>query len=301
MLKVLITGSSGFVGRHLVHELETSTNSKGNYQVTGFDLSQGQDVRDFEQIRNVVDQVQPDLIFHLAAQAFVPESTMNPRRGFDTNLIGTLNVLESVRQTGMHSRILVAGTSEEYGYDRDDLELNELSVAQPTTPYGVSKLSATTLSQTYSRIHGIDVVATRAWNHIGPGASPSYAVSAFGKRVAEAEKYGTPVTHGNLEAIRNYTDARDIVKAYTMAIFLESGIYNLCSDVTISIQEVLNNYIKLAHHPIETIENKFLYRPSSLKFPKPNCEKFKALTNWSPKINLEKTLIDTLNHWREIV
>lgn len=301
MLKVLITGSNGFVGGHLVRELETSSNVKGNYSITEFDLSHGQDIRNFEQVRTAVDQVQPDLIFHLAAQAFVPESTMNPRRGFDTNLIGTLNVLEAVRQTGMHSRILVAGTSEEYGYDRDDEELTELSVAQPTTPYGVSKLSATTLSQTYSRIHGLDVVATRAWNHIGPGASPSYAVSAFGKRVAEAEKYGTPVTHGNLEAIRNYTDARDIVKAYVKAIFQESGIYNLCSDTTISIQEVLDTYIDLAKHPIETIENKFLYRPSSLKFPKPNCEKFKKLTGWTPKITLKETLADTLNYWRELV
>jgi GDP-4-dehydro-6-deoxy-D-mannose reductase len=126
-------------------------------------------------------------------------------------------------------------------------------------------------------------------------------VSAFAKRVAEAEKYGTPVTHGNLDAIRNYTDARDIVKAYTKAIFLESGIYNLCSDVTISAAKVMETYIKFASKPVETIENKFLFRSSSSKFPKPNCEKFKNLTNWSPQIAIEETLLDTLNYWRKIV
>jgi GDP-4-dehydro-6-deoxy-D-mannose reductase len=301
MLKVLITGSNGFVGQHLVRELENSVSPKGMYVVTEFDLAFEQDIRDFEQIRTKVDEVQPDLIFHLAAQAFVPESTMNPKRGFETNLIGTLNVLEAVRQTGMHSRILIAGTSEEYGYDRDDDELTEESVAQPTTPYGVSKLAATTLSQTYNRIYGLNVVATRAWNHIGPGASPSYAVSAFAKRVAEAEKYGTPVNHGNLDAKRNYTDVRDIVKAYTKAVFLDPGIYNLCSDITVSAAKVLEHYVEFASTPIETIENTFLYRSSSDKFPRPNCEKFKKLTSWAPQIDIKETLLDTLNYWREIV
>ena len=127
MLKVLITGGNGFVGRHLQNYLRDTVGEKGQYTISIFDLSLGDDVRNFESIRTRIDQFQPDYIFHLAAQAYVPESTMNPRRGFETNLIGTLNILESVRQTGMHSRILVSGTSEEYGYDRDDSELTEES------------------------------------------------------------------------------------------------------------------------------------------------------------------------------
>lgn len=301
MLKVLITGSEGFVGTHLSKFLANNTSSRGNYVVDGFDLAKGQDIRNFEQVRTKIDQFQPDYIFHLAAQAYVPESTMNPRRGIETNVVGTLNLLESVRQTGMHSRILIAGTSEEYGYDRDDEELNEDSVAKPTTPYGVSKLAGTTLGQTYARIYGLPVVCTRAWNHIGPGASPSYAVSAFSKRVAEAEKYGIPIKHGNLDAIRNYTDARDIVRAYLLAIELDSGIYNLASEQTVSTRFILEELISFAESKVETEENPHLFRPMTQKFPRPSYLKFHEKTHWSPEIDLRKTLLDCLNYWRELV
>jgi GDP-4-dehydro-6-deoxy-D-mannose reductase len=301
MLKVLITGSNGFVGTHLKQLLESSTSPKGKYLIEGFDLSDGQDIRDFEAVRSKIDLWQPDYVFHLAAQAYVPESTMNPRRGIETNLIGTLNVLEAVRQTGMHSRIHIAGTSEEYGYDRDDVELTEESVAKPTTPYGVTKLAATALAMTYAKIYGMKVVCTRAWNHIGPGASPSYAVSAFSKRVAEAEKYGTTIVHGNLDAIRNYTDVRDIVKAYLLAIELDSGIYNLASESTVSTKSVLDNLISYAVTSVKSEENPHLFRPMSNKFPRPNARKFIDATGWTPTVPINKTLLDCLNHWRERV
>ncbi len=301
MLKVLITGSDGFVGKHLQKYLGSNQSSKGAYIVQGFDLAGGKDIRIFEDIRNAVDQFQPDIIYHLAAQAYVPESTMNPYRGIETNLIGTLNLLEAVRQTGMHSRVHIAGTSEEYGYDRDDLELNEKSVAMPTTPYGVSKLAATTLAMSYAKIYGINIVVTRAWNHIGPGASPSYAVSAFSNRVAEAEKYGVEVLHGNLDAIRNYTDVRDIVRAYILAVDLPSGIYNIASSNSVSINYILNCLTDLATNNIVTKENSHLYRSMSNKFPKPSFTKFNNLTGWEPKIDLNQTLLDTLNYWRQKV
>jgi GDP-4-dehydro-6-deoxy-D-mannose reductase len=298
MLKVLITGSSGFVGTHLRNLLQNTISPKGKFQVEGFDLADGQDVRDFEAVRSKIDLFQPDYVFHLAAQAYVPETTMNPKRGIETNLIGTLNILEAVRQTGMHSRIHIAGTSEEYGYDRDEPELDEESVAKPTTPYGVTKLAGTTLAITYSRIYGTKVVCTRAWNHIGPGASPSYAVSAFSKRVAEAEKFGTPIVHGNLDAIRNYTDVRDIVKAYLLAIELEPGIYNLAGSNTIATKEILDQLVRLAHCEVSLEENQHLYRAMSNKFPKPNAEKFSTITGWKPEISLEETLRDCLDYWR---
>ena len=298
---MLITGSSGFVGTHLRHLLENSLSPKGKYLIEGFDLAEGLDVRDFESVRSKIDLWQPDYVFHLAAQAYVPESTMNPRRGIDTNLVGTLNVLEAVRQTGMHSRIHIAGTSEEYGYDRDDAELTEESVAKPTTPYGVTKLAGSTLAMTYAKIYGMKVVCTRAWNHIGPGASPSYAVSAFSKRVAEAEKFGTTIVHGNLDAIRNYTDVRDIVRAYVMAIDLDSGIYNLASTNTVSTKSVLSKLIDYATTAVKSEENPHLFRPMSNKFPEPNAEKFFNATGWKPEISIDATLLDCLNYWRERV
>lgn len=301
MLRVLITGSDGFVGQHLQNYLKLNQSVKGAYEVECFDLAMRRDIRIFEDIRNTVDRFQPDYIYHLAAQAYVPESSMNPLRGIETNLIGTLNLLEAVRQTGMHSRVHIAGTSEEYGYDRDDFELTENSVAIPTTPYGVSKLAATTLAMTYSRLYGMNVVVTRAWNHIGPGASPSYAVSAFSKRVAEAEKYGIKVTHGNLDAVRNYTDVRDIVRGYLLAIDLPSGIYNIASTNSVSIKHILDCLIKLAKNEIITEENSHLFRAMSHKFPKPSFKKFNESTGWNPKIDLDQTILDSLNYWRSKV
>ena len=303
MIKVLITGSRGFVGKHLISHLIKTQSSKGKYEIHEFDLTLGNDIRIYEHIRNSVDSIQPDMIFHLAAQAYVPESSLDPRRGLETNVIGSLNLLEAVKNTGMHSAVLMAGTSEEYGYARDDETLNEDSICKPTTPYGVSKLAASNLGLVYSKTYGFKVVVTRAWNHIGPGASPSYAISAFAKRVAEAEKYRTPVSHGNLEAIRNYTDVRDIVNAYTLLIShpIPSGIYNLCSTNTLSINEILTKLVKLSKTEIELIENKNLFRPSDLRFPKPNSDKAQKSTGWKLDYPIETTLLDTLNYWRGLV
>ncbi len=298
MKKVLITGGAGFVGTHLQSVLSNSNSTLGKYDLEIFDLKFGQDIRDYEQIRNVVDRFQPDLIFHLAAQAFVPEGNTNPHRVFSVNLEGTLNLLEAVKQTGHQSRILVAGTSEEYGYDRDDPELTENSSTNPSTPYGVSKLASSTLAMTYVRNFQMNIVATRAWNHIGHGASPSYAVSAFAKRIAEAEKYGTVVKHGNLESIRNYTDVRDIIKGYLKVIDCEPGIYNIAGENSVSTQVILEMLTSLAVKPIVFEANNNLYRPMSLKFPKPNCSKLQNLTGWKQEISLIETLKDVLEYWR---
>jgi len=298
MKNVLITGGAGFVGTHLQSVLSNANSPIGSYNLEIFDLKLGHDIRDYEQIRNMIDRFQPDLIFHLAAQAFVPEGNTNPHRVFNVNVQGTMNLLEAVKQTGNQSRILVAGTSEEYGYDRDDPELNENSSTNPSTPYGVSKLAATTLSMTYARNYQMNVVATRAWNHIGAGASPSYAVSAFAKRIAEAEKYGAVVKHGNLESIRNYTDVNDIIDGYIRVIESDSGIYNIAGENSVSTKEVLERLTSFANKPIHFEANENLYRPMSLKFPKPNCDKLKNQTGWKQKIPLDETLKTILDDWR---
>jgi nucleoside-diphosphate-sugar epimerase len=298
MKNVLITGGAGFVGTHLHSILSNSNSSIGKYNLEIFDLKFGHDIRNYEQIRDVIDRFQPDLIFHLAAQAFVPEGNTNPHRVFSVNLEGTLNLLEAVKQTGHQSRILIAGTSEEYGYDRDDSELTEDSSTNPSTPYGVSKLAATTLAMTYARNYQMSIVATRAWNHIGSGASPSYAVSAFAKRIAEAEKYGTVVRHGNLQSIRNYTDVKDIIDGYIKVIDCEPGIYNIAGENSVSTKVVLDLLTSFATNPINFEANENLYRPMSLKFPMPNCNKLKNRTGWEQQISLEETLKNVLDYWR---
>ena len=298
MRKILLTGGEGFVGTGLQNLVNSSENLANAYTFKSFDLRSGQDIREYDQIRNAIDFYSPDLIIHLAAQAYVPESTTNPERGFNTNLIGTLNLLEAVKQTGSQARILIAGTSEEYGYDRDDKELTEMSTPIPTTAYGVSKLAATSLAMTYVLNFGLNIVVTRAWNHIGPGSSTSYAAAAFAKRVALAEKYGTLVKHGNLESIRNYTDVRDIIYAYLAVIDCPAGIYNIAGENTVSAKWILETLSSKVNKKINFEANENLFRPMSLKFPKPNVDKLVKTTGWSAKIPIEDTLENMLNYWR---
>jgi nucleoside-diphosphate-sugar epimerase len=144
----------------------------------------------------------------------------------------------------------------------------------------------------------MNIVATRAWNHIGHGASPSYAVSAFAKRIAEAEKYGSVVKHGNLESIRNYTDVRDIVDGYLKIIDCDPGIYNIAGKDSVPTKVVLEMLTSFAVKSIKFEANNNLYRPMSLKFPKPNCSKLQNLTGWKQKFSLEETLKDVLDYWR---
>lgn len=243
-----------------------------------------------------MDKVRPDYIYHLAAQAFVPESFQNPQRAFEVNTIGSLNLLEAVRQLGLKSKILLAGTSEEYG----EGEVTEESMLVPASPYAISKMSMDMLGQLYAKSYGMNVVVTRAFNHTGPGRGEMYAESSWAKQIVEIENGKRKLLeHGNLESVRNYTDVRDIVKAYILAIDLPSDVYNICSDQNVSMQHVLDSLIHQSTKKIETKVNSSLYRPHDFSFKKPNCEKFKTLTGWKAQNDLAKTLHDLLEYWRE--
>jgi GDP-4-dehydro-6-deoxy-D-mannose reductase len=297
MTSVLITGSEGFVGTYLREAL--TKNEK--YDITSFDLKAGQDIRDYEQIREAIDTSDPDLIFHLAAQPYVPESTSDIRRGYNINVLGTMNLLEAVRHTGCNAKILISGTTEEYGYEGHAETVTENTVPRPTTPYGASKLGAGQLGLVYSRLYGIPVIVTRACNHTGPRHSRSYAVPSFAKRVAEVEAGRSPmVRHGNLGSKRYYLDVRDVVQAYLQAIALEPGIYNVvASGAPYSMQEILNMLIEVATCRIPRLLDNSLFRPDSSLFPKFSSDKFKKATSWQPQIPIQKTLTDTLDYWRE--
>lgn len=293
----LVTGSRGFVGTHLLRALVAA-----GYSTVPFDLQAGDDVRDYEQIRLAVETTQPDLIFHLAAQAYVAESMTDPRRTLDVNTVGTLNLLEAARNTGCRARILLAGTSEEYGYNNQPgPTVHELSPTLPTTPYGVSKLAATTLGQVYAQHHGLHVVCTRAFNHTGPGQPAQYALPAFARRVAVAERTGQPVAHGNLDAVRNYTDVRDVVRAY-IGLLVEGaapGIYNVASPYTFQISKLLDLLAGHASAPVPLVADDALWRPSgSDVFYPPDISKIYDAIGWTPQISISDLLRDLLDYWR---
>lgn len=294
MSKIFVTGSEGFVGTHL-----TSLLKKDN-EVVGFNLRHGQNLADFEKIRNMLDVFRPDYIYHLAAQAYVPESFDDPVRTFQVNTLGSFNILQAVKQLGLETKVLLAGTSEEYGDSQyGEGEITEETVPTPRSPYAISKLAMDNLGMMYAQSYGLNVVVTRAFNHTGPGRGEMYADSSWAKQIAEIEKGKREfVEHGNLESVRNYTDVRDIVKAYKLAIDLPSGVYNICSDQNVTMKEVLDTLIKHANVEIKTKEMKSRFRPGDFSFKTPNCDKFKKLTRWSPSYKLDKTMLDVLGFWR---
>ena len=294
-MKFLVTGSVGFVGGHLKDLL------KDEGQVFEFNLRNGQDIRNYELVRNTIDAIRPNYIFHLAGQAFVPESFANPTRTFGVNTIGSLNILEAVRQLQIKTKIQLCATSEIYG-DAMNGEgvVTEDTLPQPKSPYAVSKMAMDYLGRVYAQAYGLEVVITRAFNHAGKGRGEMYAESAFAKQIVECELGRRKVVkHGNLKTIRNYTDVRDIVRAYRLAIDLPSDVYNICSDNSVTMQELMDLLIKNAKVPIKTEVDQTLFRPGDFSFKKPSCEKFKKLTDWEPAFPLEATMAQVLQGWRE--
>lgn len=295
-MRYLVTGHAGFAGTWLCRALR-----EDGHEVTGFDLRNGQDIRNYERLRGAVEKAEPDRVIHLAAATWPSESLTDPQRHLDVNATGTLNLLRAVRAAGCEARVLLAGTSEEYGYEghADGAALTEETACHPTTPYGVSKLAATTMGMVFARRHGLHVVATRAFNHTGPGRQAASAESAFARRIVAAERgQADCVTHGDLSSVRNFSDVRDVVAAYRVAIEQPAGIYNVCSEETVSLRQVMGMLLHMS-----TVPGAVLKQAPGLGsadhgiFPAPSAAKLRA-AGWVPRIPLETTLADLLDYWR---
>ena len=293
-MRYLVTGSAGFAGTHLCKALR-----EDGHEIAGFDLRHGRDIRQYERVRAALEQAEPDRIIHLAAATWPGESLADPQRHLDVNATGTLNLLRAVKAAGCEARILLAGTSEEYGYEGHET-LAEESPCRPTTPYGVSKLAATTMGMVYARRHGLHVVATRAFNHTGPGRQAASAESAFARRIVAVERGEADcVPHGDLSSVRNFSDVRDVIAAYRVAIEQPPGIYNVCSERTVSLREVMDLLLGMSEASYAALKQvSGLGAADHGIFPAPSAAKLRA-AGWEPRIPLETTLADLLDYWRK--
>lgn len=295
-MRIMITGMGGFVGPHLRQLLEDQ-----GHTVMGCTLA-GCDVRNFDQVRHLISEFQPDKIFHLAAVSWPGESLRNPRRVMHVNVGGTMNVLDAVRTTGSHAKVLITGTSEEYGYEGRTMNelLTEESVCRPTTPYGVSKLAATMAGLSFARRYGMHVVATRAFNHTGWGRQAVNAESSFARKIVAVERGEAQfVTHGDLTATRNFTSVRDVVKAYAKVIDAEPGIYNVCSVANnVQMSTIMDLLVGMSTAEIELKEDPNLVHRDTSTWAVPTNGKIYDATGWIPEVSLSSMLSDVLKYWR---
>lgn len=318
-MKVLITGITGFAGSHLAEYLLTQKNCKVygiyrwrsrmeniNHLMNKIKLFEC-DLRDAVSVNNVIKQVKPDLIFHLAAQSYVPMSWVAPAETLTTNIIGELNIFESVRNIGLKDcRIQLACSSEEYGLVYpSEVPIKETNPLRPLSPYGVSKVAQDLLGFQYQKSYGLNIIRTRAFNHTGPRRGEVFVTSNFSKQIAEIEKgKRAPVIYvGNLEAVRDFTDVRDVARAYYLCLTKGTSgeVYNICSGKGYKIREVLDLLLELSKIKIQVKTDPKRLRPSDVELLIGDYSKIKKEIGWKPEIPFKKTLQDLLDYWRERV
>jgi GDP-4-dehydro-6-deoxy-D-mannose reductase len=264
------------------------------------------DIKDAHSMQKTIEDVEPDYVFHLAAQSFVPTSWKAPSETVGTNILGTLNLFEAIRNSNMDPRVQVAGSSEEYGMALPgELPIKETNPLRPLSPYAVSKVATDLLAYQYHQSYGLKIVRTRAFNHTGPRRGEPFVTSNFAKQIAEIEKgLQEPVMHvGNLNAQRDFTDVRDIVTAYWWSVQkCEFGeVYNICSGVAREIQSVLDILRDMTEVTVEVKQDPDRIRPSDVEILMCDCSKFKKITGWEPRIAFKDTMRDLLDYWRDLV
>lgn len=300
-MRALVTGASGFVGRHLVEHLaangHTVTAAGGPHDAEEM-LPIG--LRDIDSLHAALDLARPGAVFHLAAQAFVPRSIEDPAETYATNVAGTANLLQALREhrrrSGTNVRLIFVSSAEVYGAQPSRaMPLTETLAPNPVNPYAASKAAAEAIVLGEVRSLGVDAVITRAFNHIGPGQNERFAVPAFATQLAAIAAGGDPVMLvGNLEAKRDFLDVRDVVAAYAaLAQHGKSGeIYNVCSGTAASMRDILSELIRIAHVPVEVREDPARMRPADVPLLYGSNAKIREATDWVPAIPLRATLQD---------
>lgn len=310
-MKAWIIGGGGFVGSYLaahLHEVlgwETALTKLPREQVAvpGCDVYD-LDILDKEAVETQLAQNRPDVIFHLAAQSSVAYAWKNPQLTADVNIHGCLNVLESIRGVeGYVPKILLIGSGEEYGALPAGVSLvNESTPVHPGNPYAITKLTQTLFGQLYARAYQMDITMVRAFNHVGPGQLPQFVVSDFCKQAAEiaAGKHEPVIRVGNLSAARDFTDVRDVVRAYgLLAQYGRPGeIYNVGSGRAVVISSILEQIVQLSGMDITVEVDPAKCRPVEVPVIRADITKLQADTGWQPEIPLEQTIRETLADWQ---
>lgn len=300
-MRILVTGASGFVGRHVLAAARAAGHDPVPAGGPHDDAPFGRlDVLDPAAVRRAVADARPDAIVHLAGQAFVPQSVTDPLGTLAVNATGTANVLDAARayrdDGGGAIRTLVVSSAEVYGHQRPDrMPLDENTPLRPANPYAAAKCAAEAFGQAWSRAYGLDVVIARPFNHIGPGQDARFVVASFARQLAEIAAGAPAVLRvGNLDAQRDFLDVRDVAEAYLALIAngRSPEVYNICSGRAVAIKEVLRQLIAIAHIPVEVRDDPERMRASDLPLMLGDASKLRAAGGWAPRYSLAASLRD---------
>lgn len=313
MRKALISGIAGFAGSHLAEYLlskgflvfgivnpkhPTKNIDHIRKRLNLFDYN----LLDYQNVKKVISQVNPDYVFHLAAFSSPVLSFQNPRESLEINIFGQLNLLEALVAVGSKAKILIVGSADEYGRIAPEyLPAKEQTPLNPISPYAVSKVAQDLLGFQYFLHHHLHIVRVRPFNHIGPRQSASFAIPSFAAQIAELEKKGAgQILVGNLDIWRDFTDVRDMVRAYLLAVSKgkPGEVYNIGSGKPVKIADILRMLISLSSVKIKIKKDKRRIRSVDIKKIYCDSFKFRKQTGWQPKIPILTTLSDTIDYER---
>jgi GDP-4-dehydro-6-deoxy-D-mannose reductase len=309
IMRALITGVGGFVGRHLLQHLRDEGDDvcgvgrSDSVQTVEAEHVVQADLSDRAAAELLVRETRPEAVYHLAAQSSPAESVANPWVTMCNNLQSQLNLLEAVLGAGLRPRVLVVGSSDEYGQVRpEDVPTDENAPLRPITPYAVSKVGQDMMGFQYFAQHGIPTVRIRPFNHTGPGHDARFVIPSFARQLAEIDAgLREPVLRvGNLNVARDFTDARDMVRAYRLALIegVPGDVYNIGSGRAVLLSDMVDELIGFCSVPVEVRENPSLWRAADIPYQQADARKFMALTGWRPRIPWHTTLRDTFEYWR---
>lgn len=294
MVRVLVTGSSGFVGYWMIAHLRAC----GDEVLT---FPDDLDIRDRAGLDGAVAALVPEGIIHLAAQASVGSSWSDATTTFDTNAMGTLHLLEAARAAVPGSRVLLISSAEVYGLvGAADLPIGEDRPFAPVSPYAASKAAAELLGVQFFLGRGLEVVRARPFGHTGVGQRPDFVVPSLARQVVEVVRLGRrQLQTGNLEARRDVTDVRDVVRAYR--VLLDRGepgsVYNVCRGTSVAIDDIARRLLALAEVDVPLMVDPARVRPVDQPDLRGDPSRLHAATGWVPDIELDQTLTDVLAHW----
>lgn len=318
-MRTLITGITGFVGSHLADYIlanhpevaiyglvrwRSPMDNLKHISANKLNLCYG-DLIDLSSLIGILKEIRPDVIFHLAAQSFVPTSFNVPIDTLQTNIIGTTNLLEAVRISSIEPIIHICSSSEVYGQVREEeVPIKEECPLRPASPYAVSKVGEDLIAFQYWLSWKVKTIRTRMFTHTGPRRGEVFVVSNFAKQIAAIEAGLVPpvIKVGNLESVRTFSDVRDAVRAYWLLVEKcpPGEVYNVGGVETMTVGEMLNRLLRLSKvKNIDVVVDQSRLRPSDVTLQIPCIDKFVKATGWKPEIKFEKTLEDTLNYWRD--